>query len=97
MRKFKVITILSILILLGVVGYSTSKILPLEDSTPTLITSPKFTSEDSVIKPLAADLEQDKLLNYALFSTIDIYAFICLAGIYITLLRKGSKSRNSSF
>jgi hypothetical protein len=72
--------------------------LPMEDSMSSARTANEFANDN--IKPyrqsfsLNTETSNNSLLN---FSTIDICAFILLAGIYIMLTKKSTATRNNGF
>lgn len=72
--------------------------LPMEDSMSAARTATEFSNDN--IKPyrqsfnLGMQESDTELLD---FSTIDICAFILLAGIYVMLTKRSSASRNASF
>lgn len=73
--------------------------LPMEDSMSTVRNTPGQTGYG--IKPyresFSLGTQQSTNSNYIYFTTSDICAFILLAGIYVMLVKRSSKSRSASF
>lgn len=76
-----------------------SNFLPMEDVLSAARNNSEFYANN--VKPYrqSFNLGSQTLQNnsYVDFTTTDIVAFILLAGIYLTFVRRNSKSRNASF
>lgn len=72
--------------------------LPMEDSMSAARSATEFTNDNTKPYRQSFSLGTQKSHNNLLdFSTTDICAFILLAGIYIMLTKRSSKSRNAGF
>jgi len=99
--KGKILTILLFAILffpsMGICNHS--NFLPMEDAMSAARNAPEnvYSSPLPYRQPFNLGNQDSTQRSYLDFTTSDVCAFILLAGLYVMLVRRGSKSRNASF
>lgn len=104
MRKLSLTKgILTILLFLGLLFPSFTvcnhtNFLPMEDAMSAARNAPEYVNSNPKPYRQPFNLGNEEIKRkYFDFTTPDICAFIILAGIYVMLIRRSSKSRNASF
>lgn len=79
-------------------SFAPTSFLPMEDAFSATRSTPEFVNDN--IKPYRQSFNlgnQQSPNGYINFTSVDILAFVFLAGVYLMLVRRNSQSRNASF